>query len=409
MPTGSTMPSVPTLASTLKARGYATAAFHSAFPVSAVYGFDQGFDVFEDVKGDGMKTTESGTVTWNIASGQRRSDETTRMVMDFLSKTDEPFFLWIHYWDPHDTAMLPPTEFMDGQLSLDANGQPTRGSKAYGVEVSYVDDQFGELIAALKDNGQYDNTLFALVADHGEGLEDGLAKHGWHSHRILYQEQIHVPLIVKAPGFSSRRVVSQLARSIDLYPTVLDYLDIAPEGELGGRSLRPLIEGTEEEPRVAYADQINLWDANAKMLQRRPQADFLHVVMDDQWKLIYAPRDPKTSELYAYREDVHEQNNLFAKQKAVSIRLMQDLAEREPWVLEPPTSGAGGMDADNMETLSKLGYTAGSVEISSDEIANMWQWLCPEAWHFLEVGGKCPEHGRMLLPARKRPFAESVK
>ena len=392
---------VPTLATTLKSRGYTTAAFHSAFPVSAVYGFDNGFDVFEDVTGSGLKSNDDGAVSWDVSAGQRRSDATTRLVKEFLASTDEPFFLWIHYWDPHDNFLLPPDDFIDGRLPLDAQGRVQWSSQAYGMEISYVDSQFGALVQTLKDNGQYDNTLLAVVADHGEGLEDGVAKHGWASHRILYAEQMHVPLILRIPGAESGRTVPNLVRSIDIYPTVLDYLDIAPEDELGGRSLRPLIEGTPEQPRIAYADQINLWDANAKMLQRRPQADFLHVIMDDEWKLIYRPRAPKTSELYAYRRDPHEQKNLFTRRIEVSKRLMEDLALRQPWVLEPPAASSEGMAASNMETLSKLGYVAGSVEMSSEAIADMWEWLCPEGWHRLPKPGSCPEHGAHLLPARK--------
>ncbi|MFT7487487.1 MAG: arylsulfatase [Candidatus Paceibacteria bacterium] len=394
---------VPTLATTLKSRGYATAAFHSAFPVSAVYGFNRDFDIFEDVGGSGLNTNEEGAVSWDVSQGQRRSDATTNMVLDFLSSTEQPFFIWIHYWDPHDGFLLPPTEFLNGRMPVDDQGQAKWNGKAYGLEVSYMDQQFGRLIQGMKDGGQYADTLISVVADHGEGLEDGMQKHGWSAHRILYQEQIHVPLILRIPGAARGRSVSNMVRSVDIYPTVLDYLDIAPEGVLGGSSLRALIEGREEAGRVAYADQINLWDANAKMLQRRPQADFLHVLMNDQWKLIYRPRNPKTSELYDYRKDPAEQQNLFTRKIEVSKRLMQDLAGREPWVLAPPEPSGAAMAEGSLETLGKLGYTAGAVEMSSEAIAEMWEWLCPEAWHRLQIPGTCPEHGVRLLPARRSP------
>ncbi len=392
---------VPTLASAMKSRGFATAAFHSAFPVSAIYGFERDFDVFEDVGGTGIQTDEEGNARWDVAEGQRRSDMTTNMVIDFVDKTPGPFFIWIHYWDPHDGLLFPPAEFVNGRVPVDANGAPQWSSKAYALEVSYVDQQFGRLIEHLKQRGQYDQTMFAVVSDHGEGLEDGAAKHGWAAHRILYQEQIHVPLIFRIPNVKGGKVVDAMVRSVDIYPTLLDYADIAPGGELGGSSLRPLIEGQAETGRIAYADQINQWDANARMLINRPQADFLHVVMDDEWKLIYRPRDPKTSELYAYRRDIHEQQNLFSKRKDISIKLMADLAEREPWVLAPPTAGGAGMDAGSLETLQKLGYTGGGVSLSGEEIAGMWHWLCPVAWHFLPEAGTCPEHQARLLPARK--------
>lgn len=404
--------SVPTFATTLKARGYTTAAIHSAFPVSSIYGFDRGFDVFEEVvpASGGLDANADGTVGWDVSSGQRRSDVTTDRVLQFLASTSEPFFVWVHYWDPHDNRYFPPSKFVDGRLSLDANGLPTDAngqprwdSETYGMEISYVDAQFGRVIRALKEDGRYDTTIIGVVADHGEGLEDGYAKHGWGAHRILYQEQIHVPLLLRIPGATAGKTVERLVSAVDLFPTVLDYLDAAPDGAFSGRSLRPMIDGDPADaPAVyAYADQINLWDANAKMLEHRPQADFLHVLMDDEWKLIYRPRAPRTSELYAYRTDRDEQTNLFAKRTDISKRLLLELARRDAWVLSPPQAADGGMTEEQLRALGNLGYTAGGVALSAEEIAKMWRWLCPESWHFLEEPGRCPEHDVPTLPARR--------
>ncbi len=403
---------VPTFATTFKARGYATAAIHSAFPVSSVYGFDRGFDLFEEVvpSSGGLDTKEDGSVGWDVSTGQRRSDVTTDRVLEFLAATDEPFFLWIHYWDPHDYRYFPPREFIGDRVQLSdqdlpvlPDGRPRWDSETYGLEISYVDQEFGRVLDALRADGRYDRTAIAVVADHGEGMEDGFRKHGWGAHRILYQEQIHVPLILRIPGASSGKTVERLVSAVDILPTVLDYLDVAPEGELGGRSLRPLMEGDPDAaPSVyAYADQINLWDANAKMLERRPQADFLHVLMDDEWKLIYRPRQPETSELYAYRTDVDEQQNLFGERREVSRRMLIELARRDAWVLAPPAAGGEGMSEAQMKALGNLGYTEGGVELSPEEIAGMWRWLCPETWHYLEEPGPCPEHGTPTLPARR--------
>ncbi len=404
--------SVPTFATTLKARGYATAAIHSAFPVSSIYGFDRGFDLFEEVvpSSGGLDTKEDGSVGWDVGSGQRRSDATTDRVLAFLEATEEPFFLWIHYWDPHDNRYFPPGEFVDGRMPLDGNGLPTTAdgqlrwdSETYGLEISYVDAQFGRVVSALKEGGRYDTTIIGIIADHGEGMEDGFAKHGWGAHRILYQEQIHVPLLVRIPGAASGKTVERLVSAVDLFPTVLDYLDLAPDGAISGRSLRPMIDGDPASAAAvyAYADQINLWDANAKMLERRPQADFLHVLMDDEWKLIYRPRAPKTSELYAYRTDRDEQENLFSKRAEVSQRLLLELASRDAWVLSPPTDEGGGMTEEQLRALGNLGYSAGGVAMSADQIAQMWRWLCPQTWHFLPEAGPCPEHGGPTLPARR--------
>ncbi len=404
-PAGFQLPeTVPTLASVLKERGYSTGAFHSAFPVSAVYGFARGFDKFEDVTGTGLQENEQGGIKWDVTKGQRRSDETNRLVLDFVKNTAEPYFIWIHYWDPHDPYMMPPDDFLqDHDVPRGPQGWDLQSRERYGAEISYVDQQFGELVEALKQAGQYENTFFAIVADHGEGLDDGFKRHGWGAHRILYQEQIHVPLIVRAPGAPAGGTVDQLVRSVDIFPTVLDFLDIAPPAELEGRSLRNLMEGKPDEPRMAYADQINLWDANAKMLERRPMADFIHVIMNDEHKLIFRPSYPESSELYAYREDPGEMKNLFREPESrqLAISLLEELSRREGWVLEPYTAGeADGMSAKDLQTLQELGYIGGG-EASTVDAINMWEWLCPREWKRLPSPGSCPDCKALLVPVAR--------
>lgn len=401
---------VPTLASVLKERGFATGAFHSAFPVSSIYGFDKGFDLFEDVDGTGLEPNNQGGKKWDVTKGQRRSDQTNELVLEFVEKTDEPFFIWIHYWDPHDPFMMPPDTFLaEHEVPRTEQGWDLQSRQRYGAEISYVDEQFGQLIALLKDKGIYDNTMFAIVADHGEGLDDGFRKHGWGAHRILYQEQIHVPLIVRSPGGPSGRTVKELVRSVDIFPTVLDFLDIAPpEGEIQGRSLKALMEGKADTPRVAYADQINLWDANAKMLERRPQADFIHVAMNDTHKLIYRPSFPGQSELYNWRQDPAESRNLIGDpgMNAVRVELMNELAERGGWVLKPFTGdGSSAMSAEDLKRLGDLGYAQGGEagETSAEDLANMWEWICPRDGTRAATQAPCAKCQGLCLPVRKPP------
>ena len=389
---------VPTLATQLKRRGYATAAVHSAFPVSRIFGLDRSFDVYEDMSNVKLEDKQDGGQGWNVLEGQRRSDKTTDMVLDFLASTSEPFFLWIHYWDPHDMGLLPDPEFLTGDRRVTAEPNTMAyWRQIYGLEISYVDSEFGRVLDALRESGRYDQTLIAVIADHGEGLDDGQERHGWAAHRILYQEQIHVPLIVRIPGGPSGVVVDDLVRSIDVFPTLLDYLDVAPEGEVDGRSLRPLMEGGSDAPRVAYADQINLWDTNAKMVEKRPQAAFLHMAMDARYKLIYRPSHPEDSELYDYRADPLELEDLFHEplHRDARVRLLEDLAEREGWVLVPFTEGEG-MTAADREKLAKLGYTEGA---EAGEVP--WDWICPRDWSRTAQEGPCPTCGRRRLPAKR--------
>ncbi len=142
-------PDVPTLATILQAQGFATAAVHSAFPVSAYYGFDHGFDVFESFEG-ALGKSQAGTMSWPLTKLQRRSDDTTRIVIDELAQLDQPFFLWVHYWDPHDDVLVPPADQVPANVPRAADGRPLASSELYGAVVRYVDSQLGRLLVVLK-------------------------------------------------------------------------------------------------------------------------------------------------------------------------------------------------------------------------------------------------------------------
>jgi arylsulfatase A-like enzyme len=390
---------VPTLATVLHGAGYRTAAVHSAFPVSSYFGFQNGFDAFESVEGQmGRLRGNAARRTWDLAKFQRRSDETTDLALDWLKSTKSPFFLWIHYWDPHDDVLVPPPERLPANLRrIGADGQPQPSLELYAAEVSYVDAQIGRLIAALKASGKFEHTLFVVVADHGEGLGD----HGWDHHRILYQEQIRVPLIVRVPGAKQAAEVADLVRTIDIYPTVLDYLGVLAPKPVSGASLRPLIEGRPDPPRIAFADQINGYDWNASMVDSHPQFDFLYCAMDRDWKLIYRPSHPDASELYEIARDPREEKNLFRERADEALRLERKLARQDGWVTAPFGKDASAPDPkDAQHALDVLGYTTGGSQDGAP--SPQWSWTCPEhASVRQDARGKCPTCGTPLIPVRR--------
>jgi arylsulfatase A-like enzyme len=313
----------------------------------------------------------------------KRAEETNREVFRWLrGACGEPFFLWVHYWDPHDLAKLPP-----GLSARDARKAklPEGVQPFYAEEVTYMDAQIGRLLDALEERGLSDDTLFVVVADHGQGLMD----HGWHAHRLLYQEQIRVPLIVRVPGTRQVAAVPELVRTVDIYPTVLDYLEIELPRPVSGRSLRPLIEGRTDEPRTALADQINGYDWNAGDVRKRARDDFLYMAMERDWKLIYRPRHFDESELFHLSEDPREERNLFLARPDEARRLLERLAEAAPWVTGEfePLAGVAASE-DVQRALGELGYT-GSPPLETD-----WAWTCPrhhdERW---QERGPCPACG----------------
>lgn len=386
---------VPTLATEAQAAGYKTIAVHSAFPVSPYFGLTRGFDVVHSFD---TKMAQQGTkATWD-QQNTRRSDETTELVLQELAQTDEPFFLWIHYWDPHDSMQLPPKEFYpqpnelyefkDGKPVLDEQGNPVvkRPMTAmYAAEIRYMDTQIGRVLDHLRAGEHWDETLVAVTADHGQGLGD----HGWAAHRILYQEQIRVPLIMRVPGATAGLSVSELVRTVDIAPTLLDYGGLAIPENTSGRTLRPLLEGGSDGPRIAFAEQINLFDSNAHMVAKRPQDDLVYCAMDTDWKLVWRPNHPDQSELFHIAEDPREAHNLFTRDHAEAIRLGKELGKHSPWVTEDFPQEVDGADAAiAMERLAALGYAAGEgggVEID-------WDWICADPAHAdqrSEQQGRC--------------------
>jgi len=406
---------IATLATVLKSSGYKTGAFLSSFPVSQFFGFDNGFDTFDNGLGHPadhvLGEQPDGSWRFDVGANQRRSDETTNQTIAWLDKiqslspkspstkspttkspttksptTKSPFFLWVHYWDPHDPFITPPRQVvMRFKPSDKTASMETKRRALYDSEIFFVDYQFGRLIQKFKDMGLYDNTVIVVVADHGEGLGD----HNHKFHRIIYQEQIHVPLIMRIPGGSKSRVVSDLVRTTDIYPTVLALLGINPPAKVDGLSLVGLMNGKKESPstkspstkspstkspstksslRIAFAEALIMYDLNAtSLLKRRPNDGLLYCAMDRDWKLIYRPRLPDKSELYHLHTDPGETTNLYAKEPQQAKRLMTKLQKLSPFVDKP--FGAG-RDTEAIQRLGSLGYVDHDDADDADQDGN---------------------------------------
>ena len=251
-------PRLPTLAELLGQSGLETGAFVSSYILHRRFGFHQGFAtyVFEP----------SEPYTWRGKVRQRfwtRGEETTRAANTWLSKHAEaPFFLWVHYFDPH-WPYRPPVGFrVSPQDPVDLAGkklpqdQRVRGARhlrdlnrAYRGEVAYVDAQVGKLLERIKLLGASERTAVVLTSDHGEGLGDhGIMEHGLH----LFEELVRVPLIIRAPGLPAGRRVSGPAQLEDLAPTILALLGVDPPSTLDGVDLVPWLRGEiDVSPRIA--------------------------------------------------------------------------------------------------------------------------------------------------------------
>ncbi len=294
-----------TLAEALRKEGYTTAAFVSTTYLSSQYGFDQGFDLYEE----------------SASSLDISSPKLNEAIQSWLRKNyQKKFFLFLHYFDVHYDYIPPPpynTMFdpnYKGTISALAfikNSRIRPGMDPrdlfhivalYDGEIAFTDKYIGELLSALKELGIFDKTLIILTADHG----DEFFEHGWKGHdRTLYEEVIHVPLIFKFPNsnFGRNRRVDEIASIIDIMPTILDYIGAKPPAEMEGRSLLPLLNGNNK--------------SNDVLIYASHRSDLV-AVKSANTKLIYHLQAPK-KELYDLAKDPKEKINLFNKDASENI------------------------------------------------------------------------------------------
>ncbi len=249
--------SIPTLAETMRGAGYATGAFVSHVYVGRQFGFDRGFDTFEDfgVSAPGYRPETRMEPT---------ADRVTTAASEWVrAQGNRPFFLMVHYFDPHwpydppeaYRSMFPSayagpldagydaiSRFKDPLVEMPADYRRFLIDR-YDGEIRFTDDQIGALIEAVEAAGRGSRTWVIVTGDHGEEFKDhGSIGHG----RQLYEEVIRVPLIIAGPPGGERpgapaRPVATPVSGIDLFPTVLDLAGIAkaPAG-LSGTSLASL-------------------------------------------------------------------------------------------------------------------------------------------------------------------------
>jgi choline-sulfatase len=313
-----------TLAKLLKAQGYRTGAVVSGYPLRKPFGLDRGFDFYDD-------TLPEGSEGWL----ERRAADTTAVALSFVdgAEAGKPWFLWVHYYDPHD-PYTPPKEFL----------QPgTRG--AYDGEVAYLDHAVGPLLDRV--GRQPNATVTVLTADHGESF----GEHGEHGHgQFIYDTTTVVPLLIHAPGRVEPGESKAAARLVDIAPTLLELLAMAPMSGIDGVSLRPLLRGEPMQVPAAYVETRQPWIAYGWAP--------LSALRREDWKLIVAPR----SELYDLANDPGETRNLFVEKTEQADALAIDHAAIES---RPRATAATVEDSQLLAQLQSLGYV-GSGRVDNE-------------------------------------------
>ncbi len=369
-------PELPFLAERLRDAGYPTAAIGSNYILSS-WGargrFDQGFDEFRFFPFTQLPMTRSlerlrqAQPEWTGLDAS--TDDLAEQAVDWLGgQGPSPFFLWLHFYDPH-APYEPPSDFYppgDPHPEVGATGSQEllddllSGEKAlspagvawlralYEGELRYVDDRIGQVLDALRRSGRFDETLIVVASDHGEEFfEHGGTAHGW----TLYEEQLRVPLLIKPPGSRKGLQVEGPVGTIDVAPTVLEIAGVPyDQADFQGRSLACLWaeEPCEPSPTPHFATGLI-----GERQQRAVLFDGLKLIDDPVWEraeLYDLALDPnETRDLAAERpEDVARGRALLDQHAAESAELRRRLGLGD--------GRQAGFDDASRDRLRSLGY-----------------------------------------------------
>lgn len=346
-------PEVETLPERFRSAGYRTGSVVNVDFLGSAFGLTRGFE-FTDEQWYGTNDRV------------RRASETTDVALDWVgSGGKRPFFLLVHYFDPH-AVYDPPPEFRrrfaapqdresdafvfgtrehmlllrSGRLVLDPD-LIERAERLYDGEVAYVDEQIGRLLAALEARGLLENSIVVVTSDHGEEfLEHGGFEHG----HTLYQELTHVPLILSAPGRLAARRIATRVGLVDVGPTLCELAGIAPPATARGSSLVPLALGQAPDTAGPLLAHGNFWGPALESLIVGPH------------KLILPAESENTPMLFDLEQDGREQNDLVPERPDLVELLVQGFMQARARLAQQAQGVEIELDARRLDQLRGLGY-----------------------------------------------------
>ena len=337
-----------TLAEFLKEHGYQTAAFVSAFPVSHRFGLSKGFDIYDDRIAVADQEEEKKMRMADIFA-ERSATEVTGLATEWMKEkmpADKPFFLFLHYFDPH-FPYDPPPEFVQRF--------GTGAKERYAGEIAYVDTQLKKILSALEQKKALDKTIIIALGDHGESL----GEHGEDGHGIfIYDSTIRIPLFFSGGPIVRGKTFNEQVSIIDIFPTIVDLLGFPIPEPLQGRSLKDLLLGNAStlEDRPYYIESYVAYESFG-------WAPLIGMRMPSE-KLIRAPRP----ELYAFKSDPLEEKNLYQADPGHTkeiedafTSLLQTIAQENEMESDQTSVQLSGQERD---LLHSLGYIGAGVKSS---------------------------------------------
>lgn len=329
-----------TLAEILKAEGYATGGIGAGPWLKPTFGLAQGFDYFD----------------CDVLSVQgRQADEITVLGNKFIRKhRDEPFFLFLNYFDPH-SPYNPPKELKSrfvGDLTLeqiqsDEESLAQYYLSMYDSEILFMDREIGRLFDELKKLELYDDTWIIVISDHGELLGDhGLKGHG----QTLYEPSIRAPMIIKWPkGWQNLPDTNKPCQQVDIMPTIAERLNMGANLKFEGQPLG----------KVTHPPVAELFRNPGFVDTKGPRFDRdLRAIYAGPFKLITSSKeqDPDAG-LFDVQNDPGELNDL-SEEKPDILKNMQTLLDQWKESLQNalPPRDIENVDPETLEQLEKLGY-----------------------------------------------------
>ena len=301
-------PRFATLAEHLQQSGYHTAAAVSHVFMRRKYGLHQGFAFYDQT----LAATTTGDSHKMISSPRLTKQAISFIEGRALTGTSEPWFMWVHYFDPH--RIYQRHEGLTGAFGNTLVGR-------YDGEIAFTDHYIGRRLDRLDELDLADETIVVFVSDHGEEFMD----HGRYQHgKTLFTEVARIALAIRYPGISPRRVGEPVS-GVDLMPTLLALLGLRrlDSDKVAGQSLEPLMRGD------SLGDRGVLLESRPRL---RPEVELEAYVTDD-WKIILEnPREDsgiaKTQVLlFDRKKDPAEERNVATEHPEVVEELTRRLRE----------------------------------------------------------------------------------
>jgi arylsulfatase A-like enzyme len=355
---------VTTIAETMKDAGYRTVAYVTNINVAPSFRFEQGFQEYYYLSPEFFFGATDSGAKLAFYNGMRLVRErflakskwaqfyyqdaqtVNGAALPWLDRNGSgPTFTLIHYMDPHDPYFEIPYNGVAVARVDTPNPDPSqrdRMASLYASNVEYLDRFIGNLIEALKQANRYDDTVIALVSDHGEEFYE---HKGWWHGTTLYDEESRIPFVVKlSKNQKAGTRVKSWAQLLDVAPTLAGAAKIEAPQEWQGRDLF----SDAPAPEALYQEEDH-------------EGNVLHSIRTDKWKLIVAnednPRRLAPIELFDMQSDPKETKNVAANHPDVVSKLSGDLAALRVMAGSRAVTGASGeIDEATRQKLESLGY-----------------------------------------------------